>query len=586
MRRLVRRTIGDESGVTMVMVSGSFVAIMAITAFVIDLGMVRMHRSEARVVVDAAATAGSLDVGEGSGPSGCTTALAYVELNLGTSFSGINCAAFSSGCTAATTSAAATDTVGDWKLTLTYPVPDGHAIMTSSAIGGTSQSIVYGDGFRCERLGVTLERTHKTLFARVLGQNETITEVHAVAVTRPSTNADTAVNLVILERYDCDAFVAEGSGNGTGGIWVDVVVHPDGSISEGFATVDSDGTGAGCGADGVLDVDGLNAQIRADGPAGCPAQVAVHPGPGGAPVGEGCGMIQVLAPGTPGCNAPACTKSGIVLPDPTALGRRVTRAPIDHRYNCKPGYSLPVGWEIRPCPDTPDPKMDNLVAALGGSGAPAGYNTWTGLGHPCTIAGPPSTLVTVDGDLYVDCPVLTVKRAVHLTGGNVIFQGDVVVEGQGTLSINGENGGNPATPGLDEVVVFFRNGHLQKAGQAIFMAHNTTVYISPTSQLTLLGGQNGDLIWTAPQVGEFAHLALWSETPLVHQLAGQAFLDMRGIFFTPTAEVLYQGNGVQQQIEAQFVARRLRVSGQGVLIVRPSYDSAVLIPDDIVALIR
>ena len=110
--------------------------------------------------------------------------------------------------------------------------------------------------------------------------------------------------------------------------------------------------------------------------------------------------------------------------------------------------------------------------------------------------------------------------------------------------------------------------------------------MSPTSQLTLLGGQNGDLIWTAPQVGEFAHLALWSETPLVHQLAGQAFLDMRGIFFTPTAEVLYQGNGVQQQIEAQFVARRLRVSGQGVLIVRPSYDSAVLIPDDIVALIR
>jgi hypothetical protein len=570
----------------MIIVSGSFVALMAIAAFVIDLGIIRMHRSEARVVVDAAATAGSLDVGEGSGPSGCTTASGYVQLNLGKTFSGIDCSTLASACTASTTPGTTTAIEDDWKLTITYPVPNDHGLMTSSAIGATSQSIVYSDGFLCERIGVTLERTHQTLFGRVLGQTERITEVHAVAVTRPSTNPDTAVNLVILERYDCDALVAEGSGNGTGGIWVDVVVHPDGSITPGFATVDSDGTGAGCDGDGVIDVDGLNSQVRADGPAGCDVQVGTHVGPTGALVGEGCGRIQVLAPGTPGCNPPACTSAGTVLPDPSALGRRVTRAPIDHRYNCKASYSMPAGWEIRPCPDAPDPNIDNLVALLGGTGAPAGYKTWSGLGHKCTIEGSPGTVVPVNGDVYVDCPVLEIRRGVHFTGGNVVFEGDVVVEGQGTLAINGQSGGDPFTPGLPAVQVFFRNGHLQKAGQAIFVAHNATVYMSPTSQLTMLGGQNGTLIWNAPTTGVFAHLALWSDTPILHDLSGQAFLDLSGVFFTPTASVIYRGNGVQHQIQAQFVARKLKVTGQGVLIVRPSYDSAVLIPDDIVALIR
>ena len=422
--------------------------------------------------------------------------------------------------------------------------------------------MVYSDGSLCGRLGITLERTHDTLFGRALGQNQMVTEVHAVAVTRASTNADTVVNLVILERYDCDAFVAEGSGNGTGGIFIDVVVHPDGSISEGYGTVDSNGTGAGCEADGVIDIDGLNAIIRADGPAGCSQQTGTHVGPGGLLVGKGCGRIQVLAPGTPGCNPPACTSSGTVLPDPTALGRRVTRAPIDHRYNCKASYNFGVGWEIRPCPDTPDPKIDNLVTALGGAGTPPGYQTWTGLGHPCTVQGGPGTLYTANGNIYVDCPVFTVKRTVHLTGGSVVFQGNVVVEGQGVLTINGQNGGNPLLPGLDEVTVFVRSGHLQKAGQATFAAHNSTVYMSPASQLSMFGGTNGTLIWTAPVVGEFAQLALWSETSLVHHLAGQAYLDLSGVFFTPTAQVVDSGNGAQHQIEAQF-------GGEKAEVVRP-----------------
>jgi hypothetical protein len=464
-------------------------------------------------------------------------------------------------------------------------VPDGDALMTSSAIGATPQSLVFGDGFLCDRLGVSLERTHNTLFGRVLGQDTKVTEVHAVSVTRPSTNADTAVNLVILERYDCDALVVEGSGNDLGGIYVDVVVNPDGSISPGYATIDSDGTGADCGGDGVLDTDGSSSLIRADGPAGCDQETGTHSGPGGALVGEGCGIIQVLAPGTPGCNPPACTTSGTVLPDPTALGRRVTRAPIDHRYNCKASYSFPAGWEVRPCPDTPAPHIDTLVTALDGPGAPVGYKVWQGLGHKCEVEGPPGFFIPVNGDVYVDCDPFIIRRGVHFTGGNVVFSGDVMIEAAGTLAINGDSGGDPFTPGLDAIETYIRGSVFRKAGTANLIIHNSMVYMPAGSELQMEGGA-GTLLWTSPRTGRFTHLALWSDSAVDQNLAGNAFLDLEGVFFTPNAKMIYRGNGVQLQVEAQFVTRKLAVVGQGVLIVRPHFDSVVLIPDDIVALIR
>ena len=586
---MFRRGLTEESGVTMIIISGGFVALIAVAAFVIDLGAVRMHRSEARVVVDAAATAASLDVGEGNGQAGCATALGYVQLNLVHTFTGIDCTTLTAACDPSTSASATSFKAGDWTLTITYPVPDTHALMTSSAIGAIAQAVVFGDGFLCDRIGVALERVHRSLFGRVLGRNSIVTDVHAVSVTRPSTNADTAVNLVILERYDCDALVVEGSGSGIGGIYVDVVVNPDGSIDSGYATVDSDGTGADCtfggSPVGVLDTDGANSIVRADGPAGCSGQSGSHTGPGGALVGEGCGIIQLLAGGTPGCNPPACTTSGTVLPDPTALGRRVTRAPIDHRYNCKASYAFPAGWEIRPCPDTPAPHIDNLVTALGGPGAPPGYKVWQGLGHNCTVEGPPGVVIPVNGDVYVDCDPFIVRRGVHFTGGNVVFAADVIVEAGGILAINGEQGGDPFTPGLDAVEVMVRNGVLRKQGSASFVAHNSTVYLSPTSQLFIEGGA-GTLVWTSPTTGRFANLALWSDSTIQHDLAGNALLDLEGVFFTPLARIVYRGNGLQHQIEAQFVARKLAVLGQGVLIVRPSFDSVVLIPDDIVTLIR
>jgi hypothetical protein len=262
----------------------------------------------------------------------------------------------------------------------------------------------------------------------------------------------------------------------------------------------------------------------------------------------------------------------------------VTRAPVDHRYNCKPSYTFPDGWGIRSCTNPRATYIDDLAAAQGGSTSPAGFKTWRGLGHRCTVDGP-GVLIPVNGDVYVDCDPLVVRAGVHLTGGNVVFAGDVVIESQGFLGINGESGGDPFTPGLDGVTVFMQDGLLRKAGTAGFVAHNTMLYMSDSSELQMEGG-SGTLIWTAAASGIFDNLALWSESPLPHSWAGNATLDLQGIFFSPYATVLYRGSGGQKQIKAQFVTRKLRVSGNGILSISPRFDSAVLIPDDIVQLIR
>lgn len=575
-----------ERGATLAVVAVGMISLLGVAALVVDLGVTRSTRSRARIVVDNGAVAGALEIGDGNGISACISAVNYVESNLDTAFSGINCSSFTASCTGSTGVVTTSAASGNWTLSIIHPVPDDSPLLDPAAIGGSSQAADSHDGRPCQRIGVALAHSRSSFFGGLLGHDTLQTDLHAVAVGRKSTRADTVVNLVILERYDCDAITAEGSGGGLGGIEVDVVWdEANDAILPGYLTVDSDGTGAGCGGDGVLDVDGSEQSILADGPSGCPDQFgASEIGPSGHTVGVGCGVIQVFAPGTPGCNYPACTSTGTVAPDPTTLPSRVTRAPIDHRYNCKSSYAMPAGWEIQGCPDTANPNIDELVAVLGGSGVPAGYQSWSGLGHKCTVEGPEGTTLPVSGDTYVDCDPLIIKRNVHFRGGNVVFAGDVIIESVGVLSINGTEP-DPLVPDGDEVTVFFRGGPFRKAGDASFVAHNAMVYFGPTVVMTMQGGL-GNLIWTSPEVGEFAYLALWSESPYIHELAGQAFLDMRGIFFTPNAKVFYRGTSVQHQIQAQFVSRKLKVQGEGILKVSPAFDAAVLVPLDVVQLIR
>ena len=359
----------------------------------------------------------------------------------------------------------------------------------------------------------------------------------------------------------------------------------------GVAASDSDGSDGCAGSDGVIDIDGSNAVLRADGPEGCSNQTGTHL-VSGLTAGEGCGKIKTLAPGTPGCNFPACTSGGgnPPNPDPTALNARLTRAPIDHRYNCKPDYATvppAISWatsaltvangqDIRGCAKAAAPHIDDLIQAVGETGMPAGFQSWTAAGYPCTIEGPPSTTTLVpQGNWYVDCAAFVNKRTIVFQGGNVVFAGSVDVESSATLAINA----TPVTfaPVDPEAWVFLRSGAFKKGGDAVLIMNNTMLYATKNAHLEMAGG-SGALRWVAPDQGDFDDLALWGDSATTHLWAGQADLTLEGVFFTPLAQAEYAGTSGQNQIHAQFVAYRLHARGQGFLVVAPGLGRTVEFP--------
>lgn len=569
----------DEDGAVLLTVLFSMITLLAIAALVIDLGAIRVNRAVSQTVADAAATAGALEAGGVDGQAGCETALDYLEINLPSAgpFTGADCLTMPATCDAATPSVSTTATAGNWVATITFPVADDSPLLQPTTIGNPGQALHADDGATCDRLGVSIQSTHEHTFGRILGATSQNSTIHSVARAYTPSGSDFALNLLVLERYDCNAMSASGGGASNGGILVDAVLNPDtGELDPGYIAVDSDATGS-CGGNGVIDVNGSNGFIRADGRDGCTGQVGSHTGAGGLTVGEGCGQIQLLAPGTPGCNYPACTSGGTVAPDPTTRTERITRAPVDHRYNCKASYPFPAAWQIDPCTSTPDPHIDDLVAAYGGSGAPAGFTTWTSAGYPCN---PNSPTVVPPGNWFIDCSTFRVRDVIVFTGGDIVIDGNVTINASAALITNASNVGTyPFAAATDATVLYMRDGRLSKAGQGSLVLHHTMFYLSATSDIKMTGGA-GDVIWSGAVSGDFEDLAMWAETTGDIDFAGSSGLDLEGVFFAPWATIGYQGSGSQVQVAAQFISRALDVGGNGILVVRPNFDRAVLFPFD------
>jgi hypothetical protein len=376
------------------------------------------------------------------------------------------------------------------------------------------------------------------------------------------------------------------STEGNGGIIVDAVIEVDDDgnpigLTHGIAAADSDGS-AGCVTDGVIDINGSGSTLRADGPT-CPEQSGTH-GVGSYTAGEGCGRVQTFAPGTPGCapavNVPACTPgaggANRPAPEPTGLTRRLTRAPVDYRYNCWGDYTAPpvgLNWAVLPltggqaidgCTGTEPAHIYELIQTVGQNGPVGGFTSWTSLGHPCDLgSGHPAIAIT--GNVRIDCPTLTVRSNVVIRG-DVVFDGHLTVTSSGNFTVRN----SLASPGW----AFFRGGTLTKDASAHLTFDNTAVYMSRTSQVRMSGG-SGSLTWIAPDTGDFDDLALWSDSPLTQFWAGQASLAMEGVFFTPLAAADYSGTSGQNQTNAQWIAYRLLARGSGNLVVRPAVGRGV-----------
>jgi len=607
MRHRIRHLAGDESGAVLVLLAVVMAVLLVATALVIDIAAVRTLRINQQSISDAAAAAGALTAGEGGVPREvCQVTKAYVEINA-TEFaalSGVDCSVWSDVSCDPGVEAVVSDTQNGITVRIIYPVTDASSLMSSSAVGAVAQPASTDDGLDpCQRVGVEISSTWNTLFGRLAGVESVDATVHTVAKSNLPAGESVPLNLLVLDRTGCQALLAAGNG----GILVAPVLNPDldGDPTNGFtpglepgvAAADSD---ASSGCVGVIDLDGSNSVIQADGPAGCSQQFGSDYTYEGHAAGAGCGQIQTLAPGTPGCNLPACSIGGggqTPLPDPTALPNRLTRAPVDHRFNCTADYttlSPPLlVWatdpltaanqqDIPPCPDsaTDAPHIHDLINLVKQSGTPPGYQTWSTAGFPCIL--PTSTPpLLLPGDWHIDCPQLKVNSTLIFTGGNVVFDGDVSIQASGTLAVNttAPVPTNPSTyvAATPEAWVFLRNGALKKAGQGSLYLHNTTLYVSKTSTIGLTGG-TGEVLWISPNQGDFDDLALWSDSPIRHKFAGQAVLTLEGIFFAPLATIEYTGNGSQKQVRAQFIAHRLHAGGNGALVIAPEFGRAVTFP--------
>jgi hypothetical protein len=584
------------------------VALLLLGGLVIDLGGLRGFRGSQQAISDAAAAAGAMTLAETrDGQAACDAAKAYVITNGREidSLAGIDCSLFPAVCDSTTDEVTVTTVEGRFTIGITHPVSDASPLMDSEILGAPDQPASSEDGHQCERIAVSIHTTFGTTFSQLAGIDELPANVHTVAKASMARGHAYPVNLLVLDRTGCQTIHSSGNG----GIYVDAVYDDDEDddpsnglqpvLEPGLAASDSDGS-AGCGgSDGVIDIDGSNAVIRADGPEGCSSESGTHLVVA-LIAGEGCGTIQTIAPGTPGCNFPACTAGGgnAPNPDPTELPLRLTRAAVDYRYNCKPDYTtIPAaiswstwaltaagGQDIPGCLDAGPAHIDDLIAAVGQTGTPIGFQSWTGAGYPCTVQGSPGTTILVPaGNWHVDCPVFAVKRTVVFQGGNVVADGPIEIEASGILAINAAPGSYAAVD--PEAWVFLRSGYLRKAGDAVLIMNNTFLYASKNAHVEMMGG-DGRLVWIAPDQGDFDDLALWGDSPTTHLWAGQADLEMEGVFFTPFAQADYAGTAGQNQVRAQFVAHTLHARGQGTLVVAPEYGRSVQFPRAESALIR
>ncbi len=577
-----------EDGTALILVAAVMLLLLGIAALAIDLGALRLDRRADRLASDLAATAGAGSIEPLTGSEGdvaCQTAWDYVLLNLadeGTNLSPPDCTQLAGACDPAAPHTAVGQ-AGPYRVEITFPVIDGDPLLDGQAPNPQV------DGSACQRLGVRIQRDRDFGFARVLGFEVGSTEVRSVARIAAGPGEGELVPLVLLEPYDCDALYTSGQGQVTVK-WFEqspglIVVDSEASAcspSDPFS-IDSKGVQKGWiralpvpdqdipGAILSYALSGASTAVRAN---------AYDPDDLDDPIDP----ADLFDPSEP------VETWWRLYPTPTGITNRVTRAPIDWRYNCLQAYPDYLGIPVAGCPDweTTPSHIVGLEAAYGGLPgiSPGIPNRWTDL-YDCSPADP---LIEVSGDWWVDCPgtsgnqgfVVGNGTTVVFNDGNVVFDGQVRVFG--SLEVN---------PGAaNDHVVFLREGDFIKDAQASVSMEYTFVYLGD-GRVDFNGGSGG-MEWTAPDnLGSdtwgphFDDLALWSESSERHHIGGQAGNKLEGTFFTPFALPFeLSGQGSQFQTEAQFLTRKLELSGQAMVQMSPDPDRVNPIPIREIRLIR
>lgn len=586
---------GDsDRGASLVILAFSMVLLLGIAAVAVDLAGLRFDRRADRLATDAAVTAGVSAVNPFAAtgaPEACKLAWDYLVLNLEdvpSSPPPADCdTEFSTSCDPLV-AREVTATVDNYSFVITHPVPDGHDLMGSQAI----EPLI--DGTACQRLGVTATRERPHTFGRVLGFDTGSTTVHSVGRTAAEAGNSEVVPLLVLEPIDCPALFTSGQGKVT-------VSYDSASDTPGFIVVDSNAST--CGSSNPYSIDSKGTQqgwIRAIPVPGknIPSAILSYAlaGIGAADPSASYDPLDVDSDVDPSLITDPTEPSESwfrLYPEPQAVSQRITRAPIDWRYNCKTGYpDYPLdlsdpslgGIEILDCPNiaTDGPYIDQHVAAYGtGETVPVSFQSWLGAGHSCNVG---ADIGPLTGDWHIECPggLIINGATVTFNDSNIVMDGGIDLRSTANLHINKDL--------TDSHFVYIREGSygdMLKRAQASLVMDRTFVYLE-NGAVDLRAGAGG-VEWTAPDDLSyvFDDMALWSEGWFPHEISGQSGNDLTGTFFTPFAEPFrLSGQGEQEQFAAQFITRRLEVTGQGFVKMIPDPDRTTPVPIRAVKLIR
>lgn len=619
----------DDRGAVLPMVAILIVVLMVVASFVVDLGGVRVERAANQLIADASATAGALTAAEtGSGVDVCNDVKAYVAMNtsrIGSfgDLDGIDCDAFPTSCDGATAEHRVSTVVNGVTVEIAFPVADDSPLMASGQIGAASQPASGADGDKCSRVGVRIQTEWQGTFSQLIGTDELPANVHAVAMTSTGGLSESPINLLTLQREECDSIVV----NGTGLIVEPILLEDeDGGtfLSPGVAAADSSGTASkGCGKNtGVFRLTGKTSYIRADGPGDplCADGVVADYQVGGLAVGAGCGISGAPAEQVDGTSPLWVGAGSSPEPLPGNLPM-MTRAPIDHIFNCWHDYEHPpsdAGWAVQglttanqqdipgvdECDELDDAHIFDLLAGVGPSGTPVGFTRVRPnlKGKTCSI----KEFTVFPGDTFIDCD-LTIQDVVVFQG-NVVFGGDVQLSSDGTLGVNVLEGaeGVPEDPEAWEADtsqqrwVVFRGDQVgsgsefSRTGKAGIYLFQTMVYLSDDIVGFKATGADAPITWTAPTEGPFEDLALWADAEIGDkglQFSGGAGTVLEGVLFTPWSRVTMTGTSSGDdkfyQVSAQFISKALTVGGDAVLRITPTADRAVFFPaEPLTALMR
>lgn len=597
MRRL---RYDSEDGASLILVTMAMLLVVGIAAVAVDLGVVRTDLRSSQLVADSAVTAGVVQINPitaSDAEEACETAWAYALQNLedeGIPTQIPTCATFANACNPVT----ARNEVGiasPYTITITHPVPDTDALMAGQALN------INIDGGACQRLGITIERQRDFRFAPVIGVDSATPTVSAVARIAVRPGEGELVPLLLLEPIGCNALVASGQGAVTVTYFNDV---------PGIIVVDSDGSKLNnpnrCGNNRYT-IDANDNQLNW-------IRALPVPDPGNPNnIEVPSAILSYALSGAPGAIAahaydPADVTGAInpipsepavtwfrLYPQPIGASRRITRAPIDWRYNCKAVYPIypldlsnpAVGYPIDPCPDAAT-TPSHIEQLQGIYGQPVGTppvgigQRWT-TSYPCTVDPItwPSLTINETGNWWIDCPggLIINNTVVTIDGGDLVLDGDIDLRSFGELHLNPSK--------ASDHVVYVRDGDLLKGSQTTLRMDQVFVYLH-TGVVNLGGGAGADTLrWEAPIAGDFEDLALWAEAALVFNIGGQSGNTLTGTFFTPFGNPFtLTGQGGQFQTDAQFLTRRLEVKGQGVVRMVPNPDRSTPIPIRGVILIR